>query len=321
MPARAIYAAIPFREVSEMINKTHVFVGLSILFAGIGCSNPESLSKLTGEGVGTSRLSVQSSSPAAGAVVNPANGHSYQLFVNDGRRPMLLADARAQAEAMGGYLATVTSQDEQDFINTHIDSSGDLFVFLGANQADGAAEPDGGWLWLNGEPWTYVNWGPGEPNNVTTYGNENTLQMHNGVWNDNVDTLEDLGGISNAFLVEWDGGDATPPVIENAAATPGLLWPPNHNLVNVEITASVSDDQDPAPSFRVVSVTSNEPENGLGDGDVAPDWIVTGDHTLKLRAERSGLGSGRVYTVRIEARDAAGNASTADVVVNVPHSK
>jgi hypothetical protein len=312
---------IPFREVFMMNNKMRVFVGLSMAFAGIGCSNPESMSKLTGNGPGMSRLSAQSSTPEAGVVVNPANGHSYQLFVNDGRRPMSLADARAQAEAMGGSLATVTSQDEQDFINANIDSSGDLFVFLGASQPDGAEEPGGGWMWLNGEPWTYTNWGPGEPNNVTTYGNENILQMHNGVWNDNVDTLEDLGGISNAFLVEWEGGDTTPPVIVNAAATPGLLWPPNHKWVNVEITATVSDDQDPAPSFRIVSVTSNEPENGLGDGDVSPDWDVTGDHTLKLRAERSGLGNGRVYTVRIEARDAAGNTATADVLVKVPHSK
>jgi hypothetical protein len=296
-------------------------VGMVLALAGFGCSDPESMSKLMGDGPTAGRLSSASSTPVAGPVVNPGNGHSYQLFVNEGRRPMLLADARAQAEAMGGYLATVTSADEQDFINANIDSSGDLFVFLGAVQPDGAAEPDGGWMWLNGEPWTYANWGPGEPNNVTTYGNENTLQMHNGVWNDNVDTLDDLGGISNAFLVEWDGGDTTPPTIENAAATPGLLWPPNHGLVNVEITATVSDSQDPAPTLRIVEVSSNEPENGLGDGDVAPDWVVTGDLSLQLRAERSGRGGGRVYTVRLEARDAAGNTSFADVTVNVPHSK
>jgi len=294
---------------------------LTALAAAVGCSNTESMSKLMGDGTGGAGVSAQASSPAGGAAVNPANGHSYQLFVNEGRRPMLLADARAQAEAMGGYLATVTSPEEQDFINANFDTSGDLFVFLGAMQADGAAEPDGGWLWLNGEAWTYANWGPGEPNNVTTYGNENTVQVHNGVWNDNVDTLEDLGGISNAFLVEWNGGDTTPPVIENAAATPGQLWPPNHKLVNVEISATVTDDQDPAPSLRIVSVSSNEPENGLGDGDAAPDWIVTGDTTLQLRAERSGLGSGRVYTVRIEAKDASGNTAVADVLVTVPHAR
>ena len=98
-------------------------------------------------------------------------------------------------------------------------------MFLRAIQADGAAEPDGGWLWLNGEPLVPRQLGARGTNNVTTYGNENTLQMQRR-GNDNVDTLEGFGGISNAFLVGWNGGHH-PPVIENAAATPDKLWPPN----------------------------------------------------------------------------------------------
>ena len=73
--------------------------------------------------------------------------------------------------------------------------------------------------------------------------------------------------------------------------------------------------------WKIVAVASNEPADGQGDGDTAPDWVLTGDHALKLRAERAGNGSGRVYTITIQATDASGNAAAAEVTVTVPHDK
>jgi hypothetical protein len=40
---------------------------------------------------------------------------------------------------------------------------------------------------------------------------------------------------------------------------------------------------------------------------------------VKLRAERSGTGEGRVYTITITATDASGNVSKQTVTVAVPH--
>jgi hypothetical protein len=68
-------------------------------------------------------------------------------------------------------------------------------------------------------------------------------------------------------------------------------------------------------------VTSSEPIDGLGDGDTAPDWLVTGALTLDLRAERAGKGSGRIYTVSIGCVDAARNTTTGKTTVAVPHSQ
>jgi hypothetical protein len=48
---------------------------------------------------------------------------------------------------------------------------------------------------------------------------------------------------------------------------------------------------------------------------------ATGVVTLDLRAERSGGGDGRIYTIAITATDEAGNVSTATCEVAVPHSK
>ena len=69
-----------------------------------------------------------------------------------------------------------------------------------------------------------------------------------------------------------------------------------------------------------LSATSNEPSNGLGDGDTAPDWIIVDSHHLKLRAERSGTGTGRVYTVTITCTDQAGRSTSQAVTVTVPLS-
>ena len=115
--------------------------------------------------------------------------------------------------------------------------------------------------------------------------------------------------------------DVTAPVIASMSASPNVLWPPNHKFVPVSIATSVSDACDPAPHCAISSVSSNEPVNGLGDGDTSPDWIVTGASTLLVRAERSGTGTGRVYTVGTTCTDAAGNPATGSTTVTVPHDQ
>jgi hypothetical protein len=67
-----------------------------------------------------------------------------------------------------------------------------------------------------------------------------------------------------------------------------------------------------------VSVTSDEPVNGIADGNTAPDWKITGDLTVKLRAERSGVGDGRVYTITVACTDQLGGGSTETTRVLVP---
>jgi putative hemolysin len=114
--------------------------------------------------------------------------------------------------------------------------------------------------------------------------------------------------------------DTMPPSIASTTASPNELWPPNHKMVPVKVAVSVSDICDSTPSCHITSVSSNEPENGLGDGDTAPDWEITGALAVNLRAERSGRGSGRLYTINVKCTDGSGNNSTATVGVTVPHS-
>jgi hypothetical protein len=93
-------------------------------------------------------------------------------------------------------------------------------------------------------------------------------------------------------------------------------------MIPVTVTASASDNCDPEPTCKITSVSSNEPINGLGDGDTAPGWEITGNLTVNLRAERSGTGNGRIYTFAIVCMDAAGNPSSPkNVTVTVPKDK
>jgi hypothetical protein len=114
--------------------------------------------------------------------------------------------------------------------------------------------------------------------------------------------------------------DTIPPVITHVTASPATLWPPNHKLLTVQVHADVTDICGPT-TWKIVSVSSNESVDGQGDGHTSPDWMITGDHTVKLRAERSGKGNGRIYTITVQATDAAGNVSELkSVTVTVPHS-
>lgn len=116
-------------------------------------------------------------------------------------------------------------------------------------------------------------------------------------------------------VVEVPGTAA--PEITSVQANPDTLWSPNHAMVPGAVSVSLADQC--SVDCRIVSVQSNEPENGLGDGDTAPDWEITGDLTLNLRAERAGTGSGRVYTVTVECTNVFGNTATATTEVVVPH--
>ena len=114
--------------------------------------------------------------------------------------------------------------------------------------------------------------------------------------------------------------DTTPPVIHSVTANPAVLWPPNHKMITVQVHADVTDTCG-AATWKIISVTSNEAVDAKGSGHTSPDWQITGDHTVKLRAERSGKCSGRIYTITIKATDLSGNTSQKTVTVTVPHSQ
>jgi hypothetical protein len=90
-------------------------------------------------------------------------------------------------------------------------------------------------------------------------------------------------------------------------------------MVNVTVSYTAADNCGQVTC--VLSVTSNEPVNGTGDGDTAPDWEIVDAHHVRLRAERSGNGNGRIYTIAITCTDGAQNSSSRTVTVTVPKNQ
>src|SRR6266850_631478 len=108
--------------------------------------------------------------------------------------------------------------------------------------------------------------------------------------------------------------------------SPNALWSPNHKLVQITATLEASDNCDANPAVTLESITSNELDNGAGDGDQPNDIQAVGGgpipfgtyvRSFLLRAERSGMGTGRVYTVNYMVRDASGNQSLTSAHVSV----
>jgi hypothetical protein len=124
-------------------------------------------------------------------------------------------------------------------------------------------------------------------------------------------TVTDPKGATSQASATVTVVDATPPAVTGVSASPSSLWPPNHKMVNVTINYGAGDNCS-AVSCEL-AVTSNEPAAG--------DWEIVDAHHVRLRAERLGGGSGRVYTIVITCKDAAGGTTVKTVPVVVRHDQ
>jgi hypothetical protein len=113
--------------------------------------------------------------------------------------------------------------------------------------------------------------------------------------------------------------DTTPPEF-TLSVTPTTLWPPNHKMVEITPSWEASDNCDESLEVTLVSITTNEDDDAKGDGHTTDD-IQVDDNGIWLRAERSGKGTGRVYTITYQAADDSGNVTVQEATVTVPHNR
>lgn len=123
-----------------------------------------------------------------------------------------------------------------------------------------------------------------------------------------------------AIVVPMELSPNQPPDCTQATPSINSLWPPNHKLVNISINGVTDADGDPI-TITITHITQDEPVNRLGDGDSAPDGFGVGTSEAQIRAERSGTGNGRVYTISFTADDGKGGDCTNTVQVGVPHDQ
>jgi hypothetical protein len=114
------------------------------------------------------------SEPVEWRVAEGGNGHWYAFTDEYARWP----DARAQAQAMGGDLATITTAAENGFLTSSF--AGRRF-WLGGRRSQSNFSV---FEWVTGEPWSYSSWAPGEPNTCNPCGEAQFVTCGNGLWDD-----------------------------------------------------------------------------------------------------------------------------------------
>lgn len=125
------------------------------------------------------------------------NGHYYYIYNSDMANDW--NNAQVYCEKKGGYLATITSREEDSFVFSYLVDSGYGSALFGLSDQD---ELDN-WKWVTGEAYSYQNWESGEPNHQG--GNEHYGMYYDGFtdgkWNDG-------DGVNVPFICEWDKYEA-----------------------------------------------------------------------------------------------------------------
>ena len=123
--------------------------------------------------------------------------------------------------------------------------------------------------------------------------------------------------------------DCGPPPVgiscDHASLTQGVIWPPNHKMVEEDIM-DVSSSMG-AVTITITGISQSEPVNALGSGNTAPDGIIANstDPTIPsiayVRAERAGPGTGRIYIISYTASDPGLNQCSGTLTAYVPHDQ
>lgn len=123
------------------------------------------------------------------------NGHSYMLFGDC----YSWEEAEENCESMGGHLAVIGSQEENDAVYAFVRYQGADNAFIGLS--DSISEGD--WVWVTGEDIEdYTNWNEVEPNAYTD-DEDYVFIAYNGRWNDGEYAPDYENGLI-IYVCEWD---------------------------------------------------------------------------------------------------------------------
>lgn len=139
-------------------------------------------------------------------------------------------------------------------------------------------------------------------------------------------SVETTGACNTAIQSATLSVNSSPPTITLNGQNISL-WPPNHNYHPVNVTdlvasASSCDGSVNINSVVIDKVTSDEAENGNGDGNTSNDIVIACNRkSVQLRSERDGSGDGRVYTIYFKVTDGLGHSTTVTAKVTVPKNQ
>lgn len=181
------------------------------------------------------------------------NNHSYKLFDSGCTQKQAIEIC----ENLGGHLLTITSEEEQTFINSMIEDCTMKNIWLGGSYVNNE------WYWITDEKFTYVNWNDGEPNNV--FNSQNAIMMYTyhgadndnntieiGKWNDENENGRNWDGYTSeetGFICEWD-------------------FLSTHNSINDQEPQSVNNGEKQKVSNDISSPIPNIESNPIEDANI-----------------------------------------------------
>ncbi len=266
--------------------------GSTIYFSGTVENINNALDTLTYTRAGTGTDTLEVSLVTQGEVFFEDNGHLYKYISYNGTWNQAQTHAAGQtAYGATGYLTTISSQTENDFVAARLLNAG----WMGAS--DSAVE--GAWRWVTGPEsgtqfWSglsggstvggnYANWGTGEPNDS---GGEDCAQFltgGSGKWNDLPCSTYSLPG----YVVEFGAPGALPTVTaKNISITTSALptvntLTPADNATSVATTSNLTMvfSQSVSTSTGTIAIRKTSDNTIFESFDVATSQVISGGGT------------------------------------------
>ncbi len=208
------------------------------------------------------------------------NDHRYELITIS----QTWSEAKADCESRGGYLVTITSQEENDFVSSLIESNS---IWIGFTDELN----EGDWQWVTGESVTYTSWASDEPND-SGEGEDHAEMYSSGEWND-LHSSE-----THYYICEWD--------YPHNITTPSITFPNGGETLKGTITilwSASSDSYDHNVTYKV----SYSIDNGI-------TWntLVSGLATTSYEWDTSTITEGTSFRIKVVA-SCSGGISTDDI--------
>ncbi len=168
-----------------------------------------------------------------------------------------------------------------------------------------------------------INWGDGVTDTIPAIGGfcnaTHSYDASVAAATIHVTASDDDGGVSPERIIALTFNRA--PVCTAVRASDTTLWPPNHQLVLINLIGATDPDAGDSVSYAVTGVRQDEPLLGGGSGNFSPDAQLAAGGGLYLRSERDGTGDGRVYTIAFRVSDSHGASCTGTTTVTVVHDQ
>ena len=219
-------------------------------------------------------------------LVNPTNNHAYKRF--DTKKTW--GTAKTACSSQGGYLATITSQAEQNWIVQNGLQLNNPWIGATDSQTEGV------WKWVTGESFTYTKWATGMPDNAA-FGEDYLVFVGDGTWNDRGLPTNDE---ALPYICEWNLKNYTSMITgdTNYDGANEFVLIGNNGTVNKVVSIDIQNktvvsevDFSSSTTYNAVSLSIIDDINANGKAEFSLLLTKKSDGSSVIETRDSGTGS------------------------------